>query len=678
MTLVAAAARWNNAMVVSVIGGYDAFAHFTYIWFLAQTGRVPLAETGWQFFQPPLYHAAMAGLWHALHELDGVARLRIGTAIVATLGLVQAAVASALVRRTFPREPVLQLFAAGLMLFVPVHLYSAGFLGNEGLNAALCALSLLALVRVLERPNATRAAILGVVLGLAMLTKFTALVLVAASVATIAAKAVARREAAAPARALAIALGLAAAISGWFYARNVVVYGNPFQMSREQLFLARVENSQLQAERRPLEYVLFDPGILYRPQWPRGLSVNSPRPPGAPYSPMRESIPTGLYANTWFDGFGGFALPTVVESEASRRAGQLLLTLGLVPTGLMLLGAGCALLRLRRRGWDDEVVVVLASLAAMSVVLVHGTRTVPTQSAIKATYLMPVSVAFAYLAALGLDAVRARSRPLACAALAACVLLAVASTVVFTRDLVIDTGLAAGESRAIARNLRGVIAYAAGDREEAVQHFTASARGGWHPGYENLAALALEDGQLERAEWLLRKAAVLQPAQTRGSRDERQRAIATTQAEYANSLAVVARARGDLEQAERWAGRAVAFDGTIPEAHYDLGVLLVERGARRAADATAEAACTHLARSVELDPAFLEARRMRGVCLALRGDCGLARPWLEGPGRSPPGTRAWPVETGPGDLFAAGLHRRRHIDPPAGLLEAARERCGTS
>ncbi len=682
MTLVASAARWNNAMVVSVIGGYDAFAHFTYIWFLSETGRVPLAESGWEFFQPPLYYAAMAAIWRALPELDGVARLRIGTALVATLGLAQAWVGAALVQRTFPREPLLQLFAAGLLLFVPVHLYSAGFLGNEGLGAALCALSLLALVRTLERPGAGRAALLGLALGLAMLTKFTGLVVVAAAGATMAAKAAGRRDDSRSMRALAIALTVVAVTSGWFYARNAIVYGNPFQMSREQLFLARVENSQLQGERRLLEYLLFDPGILYRPQWPRGLSVNSPRPPGVPYSALRESIPTGLYANTWFDGFGGFALPTVVESEAARRAGQLLLTLALVPTGLMLLGAGCVAMRLHKRAWNDVDAVVLASLAAMAVVLVHGTRSVPTQSAIKATYLMPVSVAFAYLAALGLDAVRARSRTLARAALAACALLAVASTLVFTRDLVLDTGLERGESRAVAQNLHGVIDYAAGDLDAAAEHFAAAARAGWHLGDENLAALAFERGQLERAEWFLSRAALRQPAQTRGTADERRQAISTTQAEYANSLAVIAHAAGRPEEAMRRARRAVAHDPELPEAHYDLGVLGMERALASAGGGGAGAgdfgaACEAVARSTELDPAFLEARRLRGVCLAWLGECDAARPWLDGPGVSPPGTRGWPVETGPGDLNAAGLHRRRHIQSLAEPLriDAALARC---
>jgi hypothetical protein len=159
ITILAACVRLHNALAVFVISGYDAFAHFTYIWFLADTGRVPLANAGWEFFQPPLYYAVMAAIWRSFDGMDPVLRLRVGMVPMAMLGLAQAAVAFAIVRRRFPRDYLVQLLATGLMLFLPMHLYSAGFLGNENLNGALGAVALLLAVRTVERATVARAAL---------------------------------------------------------------------------------------------------------------------------------------------------------------------------------------------------------------------------------------------------------------------------------------------------------------------------------------------------------------------------------------------------------------------------------------------------------------------------------------------------------------------------------------
>src|SRR6185369_3135721 len=310
--------------------------------------------------------------------------------------------------RYFPEDRLVQLLAPGLMLFLPVHLYSSGFLGNEVLGAALCGLGLLVLLWTLRRETITRAVLLGLVLGIAMLVKFTALAVVVAAFATLGLRAVVQGRLARGVATLSVVAAVVLAVCGWFYARNAITYGNPFQMSREQLFLAHVENSQPQGRRALLEYVLFDPLILGEPQWPRGEPLYG-RVRLSDYSALRHSIPTGLYANTWFDGYGAFVLPPIEWSATVLGAGQALLTLGMVPTLVMMLGVWTGLGDLRRRRWDDTLVTMLLASASMAAIVVLGTRSVPTQAAVKATYLMPISVAFAFWFALGIDRLR-RSR----------------------------------------------------------------------------------------------------------------------------------------------------------------------------------------------------------------------------------------------------------------------------
>ena len=51
--VVGAAIRVHNALTFPLLTSYDGFAHFTYVWYLSTTWRVPLPTAGWTFFQPP-------------------------------------------------------------------------------------------------------------------------------------------------------------------------------------------------------------------------------------------------------------------------------------------------------------------------------------------------------------------------------------------------------------------------------------------------------------------------------------------------------------------------------------------------------------------------------------------------------------------------------------------------
>ena len=676
MATVAAAIRVHNATTFPGLRAYDGFSHFVYVWFLGETGRIPLAEQGWEFFQPPLYYAFMAALWNGLETIDPVRRLEIGTIAIALFGLVHGFVAYRICRRCLPDNRIAQLAAAGLPLFVPVQLYSAGFIGNEPLNACLCSVSLLALVWTLEKPTWRRAVPLGLCLGLAMLVKFTALVVVAGAFGTLFLGAVVRREYRAPLKLMVVAAVMMLSVCGWFYGRNVVTYGTPFQMSRDQFMLRRVENFQTTGRRTLAEYLLFDPGIIYRPQWPRGLPINGVRSDSAPYSALRESVWTGVYANTWFDGFGGFTLPPVTHSERSRRAGQLLLSFGLLPTGLVLIGILAACSRMRRNGWDDTIAASLLTFAAMLTVFVHATRVVPMHAAVKATYLTPVAALFGVWLGFGVDRVmRWRSETVA-PMVAGLLLAATASSIVFTHGGWIGQGWLEGvRSGAAWQNLYGIVQYAGGNLDEAERLFSASADQDWRLGHENLAALRLDSGRHLESLYRLKRAAQLQRRDRFGLPEDRAHYMKLEQAEYRNTMAVVYERMGRLGSAIRSAEASVAGDPTVPEAHYNLAALRLMRAKRAAKDegrwtvTLLEQARRGLELGLLLDPIFFEARELLGVTQALQGDCAGASASIRAARAPHPGIhRLYPEITGPGDMHSAAIGRRRRLKPlPASL-----------
>ena len=680
MFAAGAALRINNALVFSPVRAYDGFAHFSYIWFLAENWIVPLPTSGWEFFQPPLYYAWMAWLWNALAPMDAILRLQLGTLVMAVLGLVHAWASWVLVRRVLPDNPVARLAAAGLMLFLPVHLYSAGFIGNEYLCAVFCSLSLVALMRVIDRPTVANAIVLGLCLGAAMLTKFTAFVVVAGAFATLGGRAILRRD--------RTGLGLSAVaaaamilVCGWFYGRNILIYGTPFKMSRETFVLQRYENMQTKGRRTIWEYVLFDPVILRRPQWPRAVPLVEEIPTEREYSAARESVLTGIYANAWFDGYGGWVLPAVHQDNTVRRAGQILLTLGLVPSILCLVGIAVAVRRLWQRGWDDTLVAMVSTFAAMLAVLVQGTIAVPVHAAVKATYLLPVSAVFGFWFGLGLDWIQRRRarwfRPI----LATCAVLALVSVTVFFQGRTIATYWFGDDILSpLWRNTYGVIYHAAGDDERARTYLESAAADDYHLAWENLAQLVMKDEPL-RAVHYLRRALALQPSQSMGTPWDRELFNRNTAAEYMNTLSVLYHRLGWTASAEQAAEFAVHADPNLPEATYDLAVLRIGNAFAARDDEYARSVWIARARrllfdTLVLDPAFIEALRLSGMLEAFEGRCDAATMLMRNlQGYDEP--RLYPVDTGIGDLLAASIKRRRHLTalPPELTAEFQIARC---
>ena len=139
-------------------------------------------------------------------------------------------------REILPNRPALALGAAALVAFNPQFLYLSGAVNND-VPAALCgAAVLLACTRLMQAGQSTRTdATLGVLFGLALLTKFNLLALLAPIelACLIAAWRAGKRRAAlqAFARGNIRILGVAALVSGWWFIRNWQLYGDPTGMN---------------------------------------------------------------------------------------------------------------------------------------------------------------------------------------------------------------------------------------------------------------------------------------------------------------------------------------------------------------------------------------------------------------------------------------------------------------
>jgi hypothetical protein len=212
--------------------GFDARHHKLYVDILREQHAVPVATDGWSVYHPPLFYAGaavFAWLGEALAGREGgIFGLKW---IPFVAGLANVWVAAALVRRLFPDDARRRALAVVFAAVLPMNLYAAAYFSNETLITLLAGLAVLATVDLLlARASTTRKlASLGVIVGLALLTKFTAVLVAAVAIFFVFAK-LAALESVRPARAAA-AVALVAAppllIAGWFYARNVWLFGDP-------------------------------------------------------------------------------------------------------------------------------------------------------------------------------------------------------------------------------------------------------------------------------------------------------------------------------------------------------------------------------------------------------------------------------------------------------------------
>jgi len=260
--------------------GYDAPDHWPYIeWFRQQWSLPPLMLCR-ETYHPPLYYV-IAGLFDRLVvdvRLLGLPSIVFGslTLLLVWWGLERHLVGYRLAR-------IAALFLAAVM---PSSVHMAGMMTAEALNGFLSLASLLLAADLLARPGQGRmrkAVLLGVLLGLEMLTKISALVIIAAVLAGAGldflwtrASLTERIRRALPWLVVLVAL---TATSGWYFARNQQLYGKAilsgFDGVDGALAPPGLEDTPY-LDRRPLGFFVgWTNDVLMFPYYPSGIKPAS-------------------------------------------------------------------------------------------------------------------------------------------------------------------------------------------------------------------------------------------------------------------------------------------------------------------------------------------------------------------------------------------------------------------
>ncbi|HVX13114.1 MAG TPA: tetratricopeptide repeat protein [Pirellulales bacterium] len=361
--------------------GYDNPLHVEYIDYISRNHYLPLGNEGMEMSQPPLYYL-LASLISPppLSQVDAVARVFNLRAMSWVASVVQLLLLAGCLRLVFPKSIVPQavgLFLAGCL---PTQLYLMHNISNDVLAGALSTASVyMALVVIRQRTvQLKQAAVFGICLGAAILSKLSAMPVVLAVLMVSFWQLLARSQRIGQwvVRLLVPALACVL-VCGWYFARNYVNF-----------------RALLPPDQSGFDY-WQDPGYAMAAQFVRfGQSLSQP------FFSSFGGIPDGIYSTLWGDGgWGG------VTSRHGRppwnydlmAVGYLL---ALVPTILIAVGGLSCIWQVTRR-WRPEKLLCLGIFAASICAVAYFYLQHPMHGTVKAFYALPSIAAVCIFAADG-------------------------------------------------------------------------------------------------------------------------------------------------------------------------------------------------------------------------------------------------------------------------------------
>ena len=395
---------------VPVAYGFDLVPHLQYLDFILARHRLPLGTEGWQLFQAPLFYLVASPLWLLLKTCSSQDRAAVLLRVVPiSCGCVMIELVYRTLRGVFPARVDLQRVGLVVGGLLPVNLYMMQFPSNEPFMAVFGAATAWSVCRWLAHPNLDRpwrpALVTGLLLGLAVLSKVSAIVWIAPVIITYASPFVGQAK---PWRRVfactATIVAAVALVSGWWFLRNQLEMGVPL------LTHSGGNWWQDPGYRTPRDLLLFGDSLL------------------RPIITGARGVWDSLYSSFWADAFGSGVIDPHVPPPWNLRVMLLAEWFALLPTGLMAWAIAAPVLvdRLKLPA-HRSVQFAAISIACFTAAVVHVYLTLPIYSCAKASYMMGATPCFAILIAAGFDRIPTPARRFVSAMLLSGAALAYAS-----------------------------------------------------------------------------------------------------------------------------------------------------------------------------------------------------------------------------------------------------------
>jgi hypothetical protein len=368
--------------------GFDTKEHLDYIYYILENHRIPLATEGWQMFQPPLYYTLSAAILLFFKSFLPAKFSHLLLAVIPySCMILLVEISYRMLKELLPGKKNLQslgLIVAGLL---PMNLYMCQVVGNEPLTAVLSALLLFMTVRYLKRNEdfCNRDAVaLGIIAGLALLSKVTPLILIPVTCFFIFIVVKGKPGNYPPVKAAGIFAFTILLISGWFFLRNWIILGKPFYGGWDPA--RKIVWWQEPGYRLVQDYFTFGKAMVH------------------PVYSAFEGFADGLYSTFWGDGYNICEHLVTYPEPPHWNYDALAASVGLsvVPAVSMLVGVIMAFYRSSQRS-NWPFTFLLAAIGVYLAALIHLFTLVPIFSTVKASYTMGLTPCYAVMAALGAE-----------------------------------------------------------------------------------------------------------------------------------------------------------------------------------------------------------------------------------------------------------------------------------
>jgi hypothetical protein len=365
--------RMSMAWSYDVSWSYDSQWHWEVVDWILKHHRIPTPDDVGQAQHPPLFYHLAAGLTY----------LGVKHASMVWLSIVMGTLRLALLWAGFelylPRARVARLSALALAAVLAASVHIDGMVYPEATSGMLLTAAMLLTPSVFRRRGWSRwrmASCLGLVLGLAMLTKISGIVIICALGLTAALEFLFSREdwptRSSQLLSWAWMLVVCVGVCGWYFARNVRDYGRPFVTSfdvKSQHWVVAELQKVPYLERRTLAFVFgWDKSVPLFPYFPSAIE---PRPYFFPVAVASTFVD---YWNYSFSGMDPFVAvpdwpgerlrpitPKLFRASQYAASGGIVIALGTVITWL-----GVVPRTFRRRDWGRVALLLIPLFTLVS------------------------------------------------------------------------------------------------------------------------------------------------------------------------------------------------------------------------------------------------------------------------------------------------------------------------
>ena len=315
LILLGVALRVSMRWRFNLTRGYDGPEHWRYVDWIVQHRSLPRADALIEAFHPPLFYAVAA--WLTSHGVSprGVLWVPISAGIVRLL-------LGWICLEWYIGSRSARLGALALAAVLPVSVHIDGMLYPEPLSGMFAMGAILLIPRAFQRVGRSRLAYttaIGILLALELLTKISALVIVAA-VGLVAvlesalAPGIRARDRLQRLLPWAMIVVVPALLTGWYFRRNVRDVGQPFPTSFDLSTQYGVVSDLLAVpyrKRRSLDFFIgWEPRIYEFPYYPTGLK---------PHPHFFPVLVASTFVDYWNFSFSGIDPAQRSGLSANRR-----------------------------------------------------------------------------------------------------------------------------------------------------------------------------------------------------------------------------------------------------------------------------------------------------------------------------------------------------------------------